>query len=100
MLKSKDEVVVLGLTSGMEIIGMVTEETDTAYRLSHVKQMAQGPTGIGLAQLSFLAAEDSVIEIKKASVLYKPETINAEFKDAFIKSTSPIAQPSQGIITK
>lgn len=100
MLKEKNEVVVLGLSSGTEVIGKLVGETDNAYRLSHVKQMAQGPTGVGLAALSFLAEEESVIAIEKGNVLYRAETVNPEYRDAFIQSISPIAQPAQGIITK
>jgi hypothetical protein len=87
---SPGEVITLKLTSGEELVGKLTAETDTYYKLSRPMVIGMGQKGPGLMPYLFTVNPDKEIKLSKITVTVA-EATDEQFAKQFLESTTGIA---------
>lgn len=83
------DVVSLRLITGEELVGKLTEETDTEYFLDRPLSLGQGPQGLGFTSCMITSASKADFSVQKAHVLLHTLT-REEFADVYVESVSTI----------
>jgi len=86
---TQGEVITLKLTSGEELVGKLTEETDAYYKLSKPMVIGMGKQGPGLMPYLFTVNPDREVKLSKITVTVAEPT-DADFAKQFLESTSGI----------
>jgi hypothetical protein len=84
------EVVTLKLVTSEELIGKLTEETDTHYGVERPLTLVMSAKGLGLQPWLFTVDTDKTIKIPKDKVLVIAGTLK-EMSDNYLSGTSGIA---------
>ena len=92
-----NQVAVLKLTSGEEMIVKIEEVNDDTITVSNPVSVAPGPQGMGLVPSMFTADPDSLVVINtRAITMYSTPELNV--KDKYITATTGIQLPNKSII--
>lgn len=83
------EVITLKLTSGEEMIGKLTDDNQTYYKLSRPMVLTMGQQGIGMAPYLFTVDPEKEVKIAKATVVVAEATAK-DFSDSYIQGTTGI----------
>jgi len=86
---SEGEVITLKLTSGEELVGKLTQETDAYYKLSRPMVIGMGEQGPGLMPYLFTVHPDKEVKLSKITVTVA-EATDGNFAKQFLESTSGI----------
>jgi hypothetical protein len=92
-----NQVAVLKLTSGEEMIVKIEEVSEESITVSNPVSVAPGPQGMGLVPSMFTADPDSLVVINtRAITMYSTPELNV--KDKYISATTGIQLPNKSII--
>ena len=86
---AQGEVITLKLTSGEELIGKMSEETDSYYKLNKPMVIGMGQKGPGLMPYLFTVSPDKEVKLMKTTVTMA-EATDIEFAKQFTEQTSGI----------
>jgi hypothetical protein len=92
-----NQVAVLKLTSGEEMIVKIEEVSDDSITVSSPVSVAPGPQGMGLVPSMFTADPDSLVVINRNTItMFSTPELNV--KDKYITATTGIQLPNKSII--
>ena len=83
------DVVTFKLTSGEELVGKLTEESDNNVKIKTPLTLVMGGKGLGLQQYLFTGEPDKAYTFKKESLMVITKTVK-QFADLYQQQTSGI----------
>jgi len=85
-----NDVISIKLTSGEEVIGRFSEETETHITIEKPMSLQMGPQGVGISQFMFTMELDSTVLLDKSHCMVIGKTIKP-MADQYLQGTTGIS---------